>query len=131
MATWKNININSNQIKAETGKSVLIALPHNSDYNGFELWHPKKLVRDGRHSASVSIGYTDEFVFKLKKYGKGRYNSNQVIDERTISAEELESAFGVTDENIGESLFKNPYETYKPATVEAVESVVPDELKDI
>ncbi len=98
--TWKNININIQNIKADTGKAVLIAMPHNSDYDGFEFWHPKKLVRSGKHSYAVSIGYTDEFTFKLKKYGKGKWNRNEVIDEQEIDVEEFEMSFGVMDENI-------------------------------
>ena len=40
--------------------------------NGYSFWHPAKLVSSGRNSFSVSIGYTDDFTFRLKKYGKGR-----------------------------------------------------------
>lgn len=130
MANWKNININTNQIKAETGKAVLIAMPHNSDYDGYVFWHTSKLIRNGRHSASVSLGYTDDFTFTLKKYGKGRYNSREVIDEKVIDVEEFENAFGVVDENITEKEIKNPYETHKPQTVEAVENNIIKELQD-
>lgn len=35
MANWKSININTNQIKANTGKAILLAMPHNSDYDGY------------------------------------------------------------------------------------------------
>lgn len=97
---WKNFNINKNQIITSTAKSVLIAMPHKSKYDGFRFWHPAKLVREGKHSGSVSISFTDEFTFNLKKYGNGRYNKTEVIDEITISAEEFELAFGTTDKNI-------------------------------
>lgn len=130
MANWKNININTNQIKADTGKAVLITMPHNSDYDGYAFWHTSKLIRNGRHSASVSLGYTDDFTFTLKKYGKGRYNSREVIDEKVIDVEEFENAFGVVDENITEKESKNPYETHKPQTVEAVDNNVIKELQD-
>ena len=97
---WKNININKQNIKAETNKSVLISMPHKSKYNGFDFWHSAKLIRAGRHSNAISVGYTDDFKFKLYKYGKGRYNSRDVIEEIEINVDEFEKAFGVTDENI-------------------------------
>lgn len=97
---WKNININKQNVKAETAKAVLIQMPHNSDYDGFCFWHPAKLVRTGRNSNAVSIGYTEEFTFKLIKYGKGKWNSKEIISKKTIDVEEFEEAFGVMDENI-------------------------------
>lgn len=130
MANWKNININTNQIKADTGKAVLIAMPHNSNYDGYSFWHTSKLIRSGRHSAAVSLGYTDDFTFTLKKYGKGRYNSREVIDEKVIDVEEFENAFGVVNKNIPERVYKNPYETHKPQTVEAIEDNTIKELQD-
>lgn len=97
---WKNININKQNIEVETVKAILIKMPNNSDYKGFAFWYPTKLVRDGRNKNAVSIGYNDEFTFTLKKFGNGKYNKMDVIDEIKISAEEFEEAFGVMDENI-------------------------------
>lgn len=127
---WKNISINKNQIAAETSKSVLINMPHNSEYNGFSFWHPSKLVRQGKHNGAVSLGYTDEFIFKLKKYGKGKYNGREVIDEMEISAAEFAEAFGATNDNIKSKEYKSPYETHKPTEHEAINSEAIDELKD-
>lgn len=114
---WRSININKQNIKAETGKAVLIACPHNSDYDGYCFWHPSKLVRDGRHSNAVSISYTEDFTFYLKKYGKGQYNRNEVIDEIQLGYDELEEVFGVMNENISAPIIKNPFETHKPVAV--------------
>ena len=100
MMEWKNININANLIVAETGKATLINFPHKSDFDGFCFWHPKKLVKSGRHSASVCIGYTSDWKFVIKKHGKGKYNRNEVIEEFTISVEDFERAFEAVDENI-------------------------------
>lgn len=130
MANWKDININTNQIKADTGKAVLIAMPHNSDYDGYVFWHTSKLIRNGRHSVAVSLGYADDFIFTLKKYGKGKYNSREIIDVKVLNVEEFENAFGVVDENITKKEFKNPYETHKPQKVKIKEINVIDELKD-
>lgn len=123
---WKNININKQNIKAETSKSILIAMPHKSDYDGYQFWHPSKLVREGRNSNSVSIGYTEDFTFRLKKYGK----DNKILDEDEISASDFEEAFGIMDENIIAKQPENEYETHKPDILEPVKTKVLDELKD-
>lgn len=127
---WKNISVNINQIKAETDKAYLINCPHNSNYDGFSFWHPAKLVRSGKHSASISVGYTDEFKFRLIKYGKGKYNSKSIIDEIEISVEEFEEMFEVENQNINVPVIKNEFETHKPAEVEAIESNLKKELLD-
>lgn len=86
---WKRMNIYNNLIKAETTKAVLIAMPHKSNYDGYTFWHPQKLVRFSKNSESISIVYTDNFKFHIKKYGKGKYNRNKIIDEIEIDVEEL------------------------------------------
>lgn len=90
---WKNIEINIQNIENDTGKSVLIKMPNKSKYAGYKFWHPSKLVRYGSNSYARNIGYTDTFTFKLKKYGNGKYNKFDVIDEIEISVEEFEEAF--------------------------------------
>lgn len=127
---WKNININKNQIKLDIGKAILINCPGNSEYDGYSFWHPVKLVREGRHSASLSIGYNNEFKFTLKKYGKGKYNQNNVIDEKIISVEEFEAMFEVENENIKAPIFKDEYETHKPEFKKEVENNLINELID-
>ena len=127
---WKEININSNLIKRETGRAVLIALPHNSDYNGYSFWFPSKLVKKGKNSAAVSLSYTDDFSFRFVKYGKGRYNRNEVIDEITIAADEFEVVFEAVDSNITSPAEYNPYETHKPREMLAEDVEVIEELKD-
>lgn len=127
---WKNININKNNIKAETERSYLIAMPHNSDYDGYSFWHPSKLVREGRHSNAVSIGYTDDFKFRLIKNGKGKWNKYDIIDEKTIDAEDFEEAFGIMNENIKSPKYKSDYETHKPEQLEVKETTALEELRD-
>ena len=129
---WKNININKQNVKADSGKAVLIAMPHSSEYDGFSFWHPSKLVREGRNSYALSIGYTDDFKFRLVKYGKGKWNSRDIIEETEIGVEEFEEAFGVINENITSPKPKinNEYETHMPDKVEAVDREALDELKD-
>ena len=91
---WKNIEINLQNIEGETEKATLIKMPNKSKYAGYKFWHPSKLIRRGSNSYARSIGYTDSFTFKLKKYGNGKWNKNEVIDEKEISVEEFEEAFG-------------------------------------
>lgn len=100
MPSWKNININKQNVKTDTGRAVLINCPHNSDYDGFSFWHPSKLVREGKNSNALSIGYTDDFRFKLVKYGKGKWNIRDIIEQKEISVEEFEEMFGIMNENI-------------------------------
>lgn len=127
---WKNININKQNVDVETAKSVLIKMPHNSNYDGYKFWHPSKLVRKGRNSNSLSIGYNDQFTFKLKKYGKGKYNKKEVIDEIEIDVDEFEEAFGVMDKNITSKNYVNEFETHKPEQLNPVESKVEGDLLD-
>lgn len=91
--TWKNIDINQNLVKMETECAVLIAMPHNSEFNGYKFWHSRKLVRDSRFDGKVSIGYTQDFVFRLKKYDNGICNSRGILDEIPLGANEIEIIF--------------------------------------
>lgn len=96
---WKNIEINDSLVKARTVKSVLIAFPRKSQLHGYLFWHPAKLVRAGRIVNTVSIGYSGEFVFRIKKYGNGKYNKRETISEMEIVADEFEQAFAGINSN--------------------------------
>lgn len=129
---WKQININVQNIKVDADKSILIKMPHNSKYDGYDFWHPKKLVRNGKHIYAVTISYMDNFEFRLKKYGKGKTNFTKVLDEITISAAEFEKEFQIMDENIREPEANN--NSYlivqEPKKIEVVKVEVPDCLKN-
>lgn len=99
---WKNLQINIQNIAHETDRAILINCPHKSDYDGYQFWHPSKLVRRGSHSYAKSIGYTDDFTFTLRKMGKGKHNFKDVIAEKQIGVAEFERMFGVMSENITE-----------------------------
>lgn len=122
MAQWKNIRISQNFIKASTNKAHLISMPHSSDYDGYVFWHTLKLFSEYGES-TVSLIYNDSFKFHLKKYGKGRYNSRQIIDEVEIGVEEFEKAF----ENA--AFGKYPL-IHKPQLLEVEPVEVLEELKD-
>ena len=100
MKEWKNLFINVQNIETETEKAVLIKMPNNSEYAGYCFWHPQKLIRAGKHSYSIALSYNDDFVFKLKKYGQGKYNKSKVIDAIELTAQQLEEALAPMHENI-------------------------------
>lgn len=127
---WRSININKQNVKADTGRAMLIACPHNSDYDGWCFWHPSKLIRAGRHRNALSLSYTEEFEFTLKKYGKGKHNSKEVLDEDCIDFEEFEAMFGVMNDNIKAPDFVNDFETHKPEQLEAEDVKALAELVD-
>ena len=96
MADWKNISINANLIHYDTGKATLIAMPHKSNYDGYKFWFLSKLVRSSHRIDAVSLGYTDEFTFRLFKDGKNR----QRLDEVELTASEFEKEFETVSKNI-------------------------------
>lgn len=124
---WRRFTITKNNIKAETGKAVLIACPHHSEYDGYCFWHPSKLVREDRNGWTRSLSYTEEFVFNLKKYGKGKYNRREVLDDVQLRYDEIEEVFGVMSNALQK---KDPYETHKPEAVKAVKTEADDSLID-
>ncbi|WP_304068608.1 hypothetical protein [Megamonas hypermegale] len=93
MSDWKKISINKQNVRHETAKAALIAMPHKSNYDGYEFWVSSKLVHPGSHSYELYLSLKDDYTFKLRKTGKGKYNRYEVIDEQTISAEEMIEAF--------------------------------------
>ena len=126
---WKKIEFNKQNIKAETGRAVLINCPHKSYYDGYSFWVPASLVREGSHSYAYTLSYTEDFVFTLKKYGKGKYNSRDVIDEVQIVGDDIADIFdGIP---CGKKQVEyNPYETHKPEKLEAEETEALAELID-
>ena len=87
---WQNIEFNSNNVQAETAKSVLIKVPGSK----LKFWHPAKLVRyKGKNGYLVSIGFTNEFTFKLFRNGEGQYNQNEKIEEIELTANEFVERF--------------------------------------
>ncbi|MFW6221982.1 MAG: hypothetical protein ACOC3T_00065 [Bacteroidota bacterium] len=90
----KNIKTNSNLIQTESSNAVLIKLPKSE----LMFWHPKKCVRtSGKGGYLMSIGYTQDWNFKVFRNGKGKYNRFEKIEEREMSVEEFESYFNVSE----------------------------------
>lgn len=126
---WKNLEINIQNIETETGKATLIKMPNKSKYAGYKFWHPSKLIRSGSNSYAASVGYTEEFTFKLKKFGNGRYNKFDIIDEIEIGFEEFEKAFGCMEDCTREKS-KESYLIVKEPTKINLDIEVKNELKN-
>lgn len=91
---WKKITFNAQSIQSESDKAILIKMPSKSLYAGYVFWHPKKLVqKKSKNGKLMSFVYGDDFMFNLKKYGKGKSNKFKVLDEMNISAISMESAY--------------------------------------
>lgn len=128
---WKSININIQNIKHKTGRAVLFNCPKNSNYAGYSFWHPAKLVRPGKHSYAVSVSYTNDFTFKLVKYGSGKTTKFKVIAETAITVEEFEEMFEVMNENITAPKEEEAYlKVEEPEALELGEVKVPDCLQN-
>lgn len=127
---WKNIYINSNLIQNATSKSYLFKLPSNSKYAGYLFWHPAKCVHFVyNRSDIVSIGYTDDFTFRIFKQGK---NFNK-LDEKTLSAKDIEEIFDNMDSSIRPFVTSNKWGENKeidiihtPEVMQPIENPVAD-----
>lgn len=126
---WKNVDINIQNIETDTGKASLIKMPNKSNYAGYKFWHPSKLVRCGSNSYAISVGYTDEFTFKLFKNGNGKYNKFDVIDEIEIGVEEFEKAFECMEDCTREKSKETYLIIEEPEKVEK-EIKIKEELKN-
>ena len=86
-------NLKLKELRSINKFRQLCVCPHKSHYDGFSFWHTKKLIRHGPHSYALMMGYTPDFKFHLLKYGQGRYNSRDVIDEKYVDCQEIEGMF--------------------------------------
>lgn len=126
---YLNININRNQIKTSTGRAYLIAMPHNSDYDGFTFWFPEKLVDEGRHDEALRLVVPVSFNFTLKRISD---KTRAVLDEAELDAYQLVEQFRQTDENITEKQKHEPgqrFETVEPSYRKPEEVEVPECFK--
>ncbi|MGN0886100.1 MAG: hypothetical protein ACI4RT_03790 [Candidatus Spyradenecus sp.] len=91
---WRKVAIDTDAILHKTENSVLIQMPFDSKHEWFKFWTSKRLIREGRTSLEVLLSVNAEMKFSLFKNGRGRYNTEQVLDRREITADELAEAFG-------------------------------------
>ena len=123
--------MNAQNILIDTGKACKIAFPHSSDLDGFVIWVPSKLVRSGSHSYEYSVSLHRDMTFKAKKYGHGKWNRNQVIEEMDIDQEDIFEAFsGSGTETAHNAMKKDVIEvtTHTPERLEPVHTEADPEL---
>ena len=94
---YLNININRNQVKRSTGRALLIAMPHNSDYDGFTFWFPEKLVDEGRHDEAIRLCIPVSFEFKLRRTSPKTF---KVLAEEELNAYQLVEQFQNDDTTV-------------------------------
>ena len=96
---WTNLNLNAQNIDAETAKAVLIVIPKSvcarlRVSEKMKFWHPAKLVREnGGKGYFLTFAIADDFEIKAFRNGKGQYNSHEKIEEITIKGTDLIEAW--------------------------------------
>lgn len=128
MAKWKDFEIDRNYIKAETYRSAKIQMPHDSDFDGYYFWHPQTLIWRPSRSTNIELHYHDDFKFRLFQEIRDKYGKYQKINWRTVSAQEIVSAFENSSE-IPEHEGLKPL-VHVPPVLEPEEREALDELRD-
>ncbi len=124
---WKTIKINKQNVELQITNATLIKIPKKSRYANYKFWHPNKLIEENENS--IKLSYTNEFVFHLKKFGKGKLNKYMILDEIDIDAEEFEEIFDKMADSVREKE-NNTYLIIKePKKIEKT-IVVDEELKN-
>lgn len=126
---YLNININRNQIKYSSGRAILIAMPHKSDYDGFTFWFPEKLVDEGRHDEAIRLCIPVSFNFNLRRTSPKTY---KVLDEAELNAYQLVEQFRQTDENItgADVATKTEVERIEAPEIKVEQVEVPEDLQN-
>jgi hypothetical protein len=90
MTNWIKIKANSNLVQTSTDRAYLIKLPKSE----LKFWHPAKLVRfAGKSNYLMSISFTDSFIFKCFRNGKGQTTFNKKIEEVEYNSQEIQEMF--------------------------------------
>lgn len=90
---WKKIRISKDFIQCRSGKSLKINFPKKSKYSGYSVWVSLKLIDEDTGKNYFIMLYKTDFIFQIKKYGKGQYNKFDVIHSKEISASEFVNEF--------------------------------------
>lgn len=130
---WDKIFFNTQSIQSETKSSVLIKMPNRSKYNGWVFWHPKKLVREqGGKGYHATFSFTENFVFKIKLYGKGKYNQMDIIRKVELSASEMKEIWCVIDECVNDSVVIETKKIIEKETFEIIiEKHTPEKIDPV
>ncbi|MFI3166541.1 MAG: zincin-like metallopeptidase domain-containing protein [Bacillota bacterium] len=69
--TWNSLCMNETNCIKKCSKATLFEMPKGSDFEGYQFYHPNKLVKRDSTSKdnmlSFKLSFTDEFAFKLTK----------------------------------------------------------------
>jgi len=84
MSEFTRINLNANLIRYDTGKALLISMPHNSDYDGYAFWFPKALT-DEKGEYCIKLSIPSDFTFKMEKRSKDK----RIIGSESLNAEDM------------------------------------------
>ena len=100
MPKWTTVIIGRKNIEKQIENSYLIHMPQSSKYAGYMVWLPAKLVKAGRNIQTIAFSFTNEFIFKLKRYDQEEFSDFHLIDVKDINALEFEKAFVVNPQEI-------------------------------
>lgn len=126
---WKTLDLPPELVAVCTDKSIKIDMPQNSRYKGYNCWISRKLVHINVQYVGndkflfYEVVYKDNFMFRLKKYGKGRYNKYDVVDEKEIDAETFCT---VIEENAPPPLIHKP-QKLTPVKTYAIPELIDDD----
>ena len=130
MPKWKEFYISQSNIEAESDRSILVKMPHNSDYDGYMFWHSRILVARGPVSYSVALTYHDKFIFRLFKSKRSKYGKYEKSEKIEVDAREVVEAFERVNEPFRPRPYKRPNEVHVPPVLEPEKHEALDELKD-
>ena len=117
---WHKVRISENNV-SYFDSYVLIKLPYRSDYRHFTICVSRKLVR--KDGGMVALSVREDYTFKAKKKGRGRYNKSEAIEEKELSADDIIDIFGCSVYDQEEPELHTP-EILQPEIVEALEELI-------
>lgn len=117
---WKKIRISKEFIQCRASKSLKIKFPNKSKYSGYSVWVSLKLIDEDTGKNYFFMLYKTDFIFNIKKYGKGQYNKFNVIRSKEIPASELVNEFDYLNgsDNIPEIHTPKPLKAEKTELLE-------------
>lgn len=67
--TWETVNVNESDFVKKCKNATLFAMPNGSEYEGYQFFHPNKLVhmKESDSNITFDLSYTKDFVFNLTK----------------------------------------------------------------
>ncbi len=68
-AQWQKISVTESDFVKKCKNATLFNMPKGSEYEGYQFFHPNKLVhmKEGDYNLTFDLSYTKDFVFNLTK----------------------------------------------------------------